>query len=188
MNNFKHMESLAIDYITKLAFKSSNSDVSLAAIQFLNSHYTQPDTITSAKHQSAFVTNCMKYLNEAYNSLSSNNSNNEQILDTIAHGCLLLKNHLDLFQKRLCQQLRSMQLDEALDSDDASCGPPSSLISHAKLLQQVDAGNGRDGNLITLNCHINSTQFKFGLYVSLADCLGDLKALIRQIVLRSIKG
>jgi ubiquitin carboxyl-terminal hydrolase 34 len=63
--HFKQIELAAIDYITKLAFKSANNDVSLAAIQFLNSHYTQPDTISSVEYENQFVSNCMAYLNEA---------------------------------------------------------------------------------------------------------------------------
>jgi hypothetical protein len=63
--HFKQIELAAIDYITKLAFKSANNDVSLAAIQFLNSHYTTPDTISNVEYENQFVSNCMAYLNEA---------------------------------------------------------------------------------------------------------------------------
>lgn len=69
--NFKQIESSAIEYIWKLAFKSSNRDVSLAAIQFLNSHYAQPDTIASAEHETQFIESCMGYLNEASNRLQT---------------------------------------------------------------------------------------------------------------------
>jgi ubiquitin carboxyl-terminal hydrolase 34 len=63
--HFKQIELAAVDYIAKLAFKSTNNDVSLAAIQFLNAHYTQPDTIASVEYQHQFVANCMSYLNAA---------------------------------------------------------------------------------------------------------------------------
>jgi hypothetical protein len=53
-NNNKQIESSAIDYIWKLAFKSSNKDVSLAAIQFLNSHYIQQQT-ASDNNETQFI-------------------------------------------------------------------------------------------------------------------------------------
>lgn len=64
-SHFKQIEASAIDYITKLAFNSADNDVSLAAIQFLNSHYTQADTISNPEYQNQFVNNCMGYLNES---------------------------------------------------------------------------------------------------------------------------
>ena len=44
---FKCMETQAIDLIARLAFKSNNSDVSLSAIQFLNTHFVQYDVVSS---------------------------------------------------------------------------------------------------------------------------------------------
>ncbi len=63
--NYKQIETSAIDYIWKLAFKSSNKEVSLAAVQFLNSHYIQSDTITNVDNEVQFIDRCMSYLNEA---------------------------------------------------------------------------------------------------------------------------
>ena len=69
--NFKQIESSAIDYIWKLAFKSANKDVSLAAIQFLNSHYIQSDTITNVGDEIQFTNRCMNYLKEACHDLKA---------------------------------------------------------------------------------------------------------------------
>ena len=54
-NNTKQIETSAIDYIWKLAFKSSNKDVSLAAIQFLNSHYIQTNNISNVDNENQFI-------------------------------------------------------------------------------------------------------------------------------------
>ena len=70
--HFKQMEQAAINYITKLAFKSANNDVSMAAIQFLNSYYTQPDTISNVEYENQFIENCMAYLNETRFSIIEN--------------------------------------------------------------------------------------------------------------------
>ena len=54
-NNTKQIETSEIDYIWKLAFKSSNKDVSLAAIQFLNSHYIQTNNISNVDNENQFI-------------------------------------------------------------------------------------------------------------------------------------
>ena len=89
--NFKQIESSAIDYIWKLAFKSANKDVSLAAIQFLNSHYIQSDTITNVGDEIQFTNRCMNYLKEACNDLKAiRQSNSTSRRDSF----LLLKGRL----------------------------------------------------------------------------------------------
>jgi hypothetical protein len=70
LKKFRQMENSAIDYIAKLAFKSANSDVSLAAVQFLNAHYVHTDTIASVEHENSFIQLCMSFLNEACQTLS----------------------------------------------------------------------------------------------------------------------
>lgn len=69
--SFKQIESAAVDYIWKLAFKSTIGDVSMAAVQFLNSHFAQPDTIACAENENQFVQGCMGFLNEACQRLKS---------------------------------------------------------------------------------------------------------------------
>lgn len=139
--SFKQIESSAIDYIWKLAFKSSNKDVSLAAIQFLNSHYVQVDTISNIENEVLFVNKCMGYLNEACLGLQAIENLKaseciEQYLSTIERGLLLIKNHLDSFQNRQSFQLRQWQLDDRND-DSSDC----SFLSHLKILEQIRIGN-----------------------------------------------
>jgi hypothetical protein len=244
------MEKSAIDYIGKLAFKSSNPDVSLAAIQFLNSHFTQSDTISNAEQENQFIDSCMNYLNEARVTLENddqiNAENFEIAFEIVQRGILLLKNHLDIFQRRHSFQLRVMQLkSDTTNADHSHANDSLFFFSHMKILQQttndylnrmfkLNAFNISDLNMsfnpfvndltrvapsfgkesnqtntttattnsttgaantasysqhlfITLVCHIIPTQFKFNLTLSLNDCLGDLKAMIREIILKTIK-
>jgi len=249
VENFKQMEKSAVDYIGKLAFKSSNSDVSLAAIQFLNSHFTQSDTIANKEQENQFIDSCMNYLNEARTNLENYEELNEEKLEftfeIIQRGILLLKTHLDIFQRRHSFQLRLMQLNTNTRSpndeekeEDRYANDNLFFFSHMKILQQttsdylnrmfklnvfntnelnasfnpfvndshrIVASFGKESNqaatstttnttstqsqnlFVTLVCHINPTQFKFNLTLSLNDCIGDLKAMIREIVLKTIK-
>ena len=71
LTSYKRIESAAIAYIWKLAFKSTIGDVSMAAIQFLNSHFVQPDTIACAENELQFVQGCMGFVSEACQGLGS---------------------------------------------------------------------------------------------------------------------
>lgn len=241
VDSFKQMEKSAVDYIGKLAFKSSNSDVSMAAIQFLNSHFTQADTIANTEQENQFIDSCMNYLNEARVNLENFDQfsidNLEYTFEIVQRGILLLKTHLDIFQRRHSFQLRLIQLNSDANRDDNEeerrANENLFFFSHMKILQQttsdylnrmfklnmfntndlnasfnpfvndatrVAASFGKESNqpattttpqshnlFITLVCHINPTQFKFNLTLSLNDCVGDLKAMIREIVLKTIK-
>lgn len=246
--NFKQIELSAIEYIWKLAFKSSNKDVSLAAIQFLNSHYIQHDMITSVENEEQFIQNCMKYINEAserlqkIENLNLNEENLALELDQhftrIELGLLLLKNHCQSFQNRhsfqLCQwQLRHQDTSEQLiNIEKAQSGV---FFSHYKVLEQIrtrsnELFNGvfkktntivnnlaakssredffnhknninllnvnpeslgtfdiKQNNFLTLICHINQSQFKFSLKISSSKYIGDLRAIIRKIILTMLK-
>jgi RNase P protein component len=47
--------------------------------------------------------------------------------------------------------------------------------------------NNSSKNSLNLTCHVNSTPFKFNLIVSSNDCVGDLKAIVREIIARVIR-
>ena len=137
--------------------------MSLAAIQFLNSHYVQVDTISNVESEVLFVNKCMNYFNEACLGLQNiENSTKtseciEQNLSTIERGLLLVKNHLDSFQNRHSFQLRQWQLknQEIADVDQ-------SFISHLKILEQVRIGNNRSFGSIfkEINNEVNSLTDK----------------------------
>jgi hypothetical protein len=228
-NNTKQIETSAIDYIWKLAFKSSNKDVSLAAIQFLNSHYIQTDNISSVDNENQFIDRCMCYLmNESYSNLIQQQQQNEENkvkanLAIIERGLLLIKNHLDSFQRRHSYQLRVWQFKSSLSNESNEL---NKFTSHLKLLKQIRSNtdsfriltilneissinnsvkslsnnllasnNNNNSNLINLICQINPTQlkfinqsqFKFSLRISLNETVGDLRAILREILIRTIK-
>lgn len=219
--NNKQIESAAIDYIWKLAFKSSNKDVSLAAIQFLNSHYIQTDNISNIENENQFIDRCMCYLmNEAYtNLLQKSILDVEANLAIIERGLLLIKNHLDSFQRRHSYQLRIWQFKYSALSDTDEL---NKFVSHSKLLKQIRLNtesahifnvlheiqpiNSKSSSLnqllntnnnvfINLICQINPTQlksiiqsqFKFTLKISTNETIGDLRAILREILIRTIK-
>ncbi len=162
-SHFKQIELAAIEYIWKLAFKSSNRDVSLAAVQFLNSHYVQVDTIASTDSEVQFIGHCMGYLNEACDKLKIEKSDFEQCFCVIERGLLLLRSHLDAFQARNSFQLRRWQIsktdpvdddddnDDNDDNDDDVTEKDADEVifeSHAKRLEQVRIANNEAFDLL----------------------------------------
>ncbi|CAF0722648.1 unnamed protein product [Brachionus calyciflorus] len=164
-DEFKQMEQSAIEYILKLAFKSKSNDVSLSAIQFLNAHYTE--------NEGKFIENCLDYLEKSRFCLEKNDTDLETNLIEIQRGLLLLKNHLDLYQRKNSYKIRCLQIRQA------------KFMSHAKNL--IDFENELNEIFLRLVCHVNSTKFKFELVILQTDCVGDLRAVIREILFNVIK-
>ena len=170
LTSFKQMERLAIDYVGKLAFKSSNPDVSLAAIQFLNSHFTQSDTISNAEQENQFIDSCMNYLNEARVTLENddqiNAENFEIAFEIVQRGILLLKNHLDIFQRRHSFQLRVMQLkSDTTNADHSHANDSLFFFSHMKILQQTT--NDYLNRMFKLNAfNISDLNMSFNPFVN----------------------
>lgn len=164
-DSFKQLEASAMDYIGKLAFKSANTEVSVSAIHFLNSHYVQSEHIAQ-KQEEEFINRCMFYLNEACLGIENDT---EASLMVLQRGLLLLKNHLDLFMRRFSYQLRLWLIQG------------TGIISHFKALQ--------DNTLTQVNliCHISTTNHKFSVKMNLNDYVGDLKATIVDIILTNLK-
>ncbi|RMZ98753.1 ubiquitin carboxyl-terminal hydrolase 34 [Brachionus plicatilis] len=158
----KQMEQSAIDYILKLAFKSTLNDVSLSAIQFLNSHH--------CNNEGEFVQKCLEYLKKSRHRLQSGDCVETSLVE-IQRGLLLLKNHLDLSQRKNSYRIRLLQIKEP------------GYLNHSKCLIDYDKWDG----LIRFVCHVNSTRFNFELVMTLSDCVGDLKAVVREILLNCIK-
>lgn len=146
------MEQSAISYILKLAFKSKSNDVSFSAIQFLNAHYTE--------HEGKFIEHCLEYLEKSREGLMTSSCDVETCLIEIQRGLLLLKNHLDLYQRKNSYRIRLLQIKEP------------KYLNHAKNLIDFDK-DSLDG-FLRLICHVNSTRFKFDLVISQSDCVGDL--------------
>lgn len=158
----KQKEQSAIDHILKLAFKSKLNDVSLSAIHFLNSHH--------ANNEGEFIEKCLEYLRESRTSLEDGDSIETSLIE-IQRGLLLLKNHLDLNQRKNSYRIRLIQIKEP------------KYLNHSKCLIDYDNCD----LLVRFLCHVNSTRFSFELVMMPNDCVGDLKAIVREILLNCIK-
>lgn len=205
LHSFKQIESSSIDLITKLALRSTNGKVSQLAIQFLNAHYTQTDTILNVDYQTKFVSNIMKYLNESIEMMAmirspppadSTSMTYVEAFLIIQRAIVLLSNHLDLYQRRLSYSIRSLQLQSAesatlshlkqlelIESYGASTGGASGASMMMTMADQTPSTTGPGKQFITLVCSVNSTQFKFCLTVCANDCLGDLKVVFISLSL-----
>jgi len=151
--SFKQLEASCIKYMSKLALKSANNEVSISAIQFLNSHYIQTDTIKK-ELEDEFTQRCMFYLNEACSNLDTDPDTSLTILK---RGLLLLKNHIDLFQKRFSYQLRVWYING------------NGVISHSKALQDVS-----QIQQISLTCQLDVlNNLKIPFKINSNDYIGD---------------
>lgn len=74
------------------------SDVSMAAIQYLNNYYMVSRQLS---REEEFINNCMSHLSEATSDLRSNE---ESSLQCIQRALLLLMTHLGTFRKRFGHQ------------------------------------------------------------------------------------
>ncbi len=124
----------------------------------------------------------------------------EELFNQVQRGLLLLKNHLDLFQKRNSYQLRLLKISNAMHYSATS----DNLQSHLKQLEQVNeelrlysfnnetsgnssAKSSSNKNVLNIVCNVHALQFKFNLMISGNDCVGDLKAITREILVRVFK-
>lgn len=96
-----------MDQLWNIALKATNTDVSITAIQILNSYYINYGNGQLEKEEE-FVQRCMDSLVQALSDLNQNPDTN---LLVIQRGLVLLKNHLEAFRKRYAYHLRNWQID-----------------------------------------------------------------------------
>ncbi|KAK3093520.1 hypothetical protein FSP39_016701 [Pinctada imbricata] len=96
-----------IDQLWSVALRANNTDVSITAIQILNSYYINYGNGQLEKEEE-FVQKCMESLTSALTDIEKNTENN---LLVIQRGLVLLKNHLEAFRKRYAYHLRNWQID-----------------------------------------------------------------------------
>lgn len=100
-----------MDHMWKIALRANNTDVSMAAIQYLNSYYMGQQL----QHEGEFVSQCMTHLAAATEDLKTKTKSNEIIeegpLLCIQRALLLLKTHLETFRRRYAYHLRRWVLE-----------------------------------------------------------------------------
>ncbi|XP_068619314.1 ubiquitin carboxyl-terminal hydrolase puf [Battus philenor] len=134
-----HPHTLAMDHLWKIALRANSTDVSMGAIQYLNSYYMGQQL----QQEDDFVSKCMFHLSSAAERLISKSQDNDEAslaqteeekkdiekttdkqniyehmteeaaLQCIQRALLLLKTHLDTFKRRYAYHLRRWALAES---------------------------------------------------------------------------
>nr|XP_054759305.1 ubiquitin carboxyl-terminal hydrolase 34-like [Lytechinus pictus] len=136
--NSPSVEMPGIDHLWKIALRAKNTDVSLSAIQYINSYYINAGNGTLEKEEE-FIERCMESLSQASADLDSSL---DASLLVLQRGLILLKTHLEAFRKRYAYHLRQWQLE--------GCG----IVSHQKHLLDSQAAT------IRILCQIASVPEK----------------------------
>ncbi|XP_034239169.1 ubiquitin carboxyl-terminal hydrolase puf isoform X4 [Thrips palmi] len=97
-------EPIGMEYLWKIALRANNTDVSMAAIQYLNCYYMG----RQLEQECEFVSQCMAHLVAATADLATAE---EASLLCIQRALLLLKTHLETFRKRYAYHLRRWALE-----------------------------------------------------------------------------
>lgn len=100
----KEVDSVGMDFLWRIALKAKSTDVSMAAIQYLNAYYMSRQLTQEAE----FVSQCMTHLAAASADLETNE---EASLRCIQRALLLLRTHLETFRKRYAYHLRRWMLE-----------------------------------------------------------------------------
>ncbi|XP_011269828.1 ubiquitin carboxyl-terminal hydrolase 34 [Camponotus floridanus] len=100
----RDVDSVGMDFLWRIALKAKSTDVSMAAIQYLNGYYMSRQLTQEAE----FVSQCMTHLAAASADLESNE---EASLRCIQRALLLLRTHLEAFRKRYAYHLRRWVLE-----------------------------------------------------------------------------
>ncbi|XP_032664565.1 ubiquitin carboxyl-terminal hydrolase puf isoform X2 [Odontomachus brunneus] len=98
------VDSVGMDFLWRIALKAKSTDVSMAAIQYINAYYISQQLRMEAE----FVSQCMTHLAAASADLETNE---EASLRCIQRALLLLRTHLEAFRKRYAYHLRRWMLE-----------------------------------------------------------------------------
>ncbi|XP_059475180.1 ubiquitin carboxyl-terminal hydrolase 34 [Neocloeon triangulifer] len=98
------VDAVGMQHLWKVALKAKNTDVSMAAIQYLNSFYVG----RQLEQEAEFVEQCMAQLQMATAELPANL---ELSLTYIQRAILLLRTHLEIFRRRYAYHLRRWYLE-----------------------------------------------------------------------------
>ncbi|XP_014226620.1 ubiquitin carboxyl-terminal hydrolase 34 isoform X1 [Trichogramma pretiosum] len=102
--SLKDVDSVCIDFLWKIALRAKSTEVSMSAIQFLNSFYMSRQLTQEIE----FVSQCMAHLAAASADLEVNE---EASLRCIQRALLLLRTHLEAFRKKYAFHLRRWSLE-----------------------------------------------------------------------------
>ncbi|XP_072159450.1 LOW QUALITY PROTEIN: ubiquitin carboxyl-terminal hydrolase 34 [Bemisia tabaci] len=150
----KSSDAVALTHIWKIALRAYNTDVSMAAIQYLNNYYMVSRQLS---REEEFINNCMSHLSEATSDLRSNE---ESSLQCIQRALLLLMTHLGTFRKRYAYHLRRWYLE--------GCNVSNQII-------------GKDSMPLKIVVQCAGSTEKITLHLFSTDYVAELRAEIGKI-------
>lgn len=100
----RDVDSVGMDFLWRIALRAKSTDVSMAAIQYLNGYYMS----RQLTQETEFVSQCMTHLAAASADLENSE---EASLRCIQRALLLLRTHLEAFRKRYAYHLRRWALE-----------------------------------------------------------------------------
>lgn len=100
------VDIVGMSHLWKIALKANNTEVSLAAIQYINTYYMEQQL----KMEKEFISQCMNHLSQAAEDLY-NSDNQENALLCVQRALMLLNTHLETFRRRYSYHLRRWLLE-----------------------------------------------------------------------------
>lgn len=148
-------DAMGMDNLWKIALRANDTEVSMAAIQYINTYYME----NQLKNEKEFVAQCMSYLTQAAEGLNSPEIEEKSIM-CVQRALMLLNTHLETFQRRYAYHLRRWALEG------------KGIVSHSAL--RADG----PGPPIKIILQPGGLSDKSYLHLSQNDLIADLKAEI----------
>ncbi|WAR19191.1 UBP34-like protein [Mya arenaria] len=145
-----------MEQLWEIALRALNSDVSVAAIQYVNGYYIGFGNGVLEKEEE-FVHRCMGSLVRALDNVQQEP---ETCLMVIQRGLTLMRNHLEVFRKRYAFHLRNWQIR----------GSGSGIISHQRSLLD------KQSTLIRISLQPAALGEKTMMEMSSTDLIAELRA------------
>ncbi|XP_036323922.1 ubiquitin carboxyl-terminal hydrolase puf isoform X1 [Rhagoletis pomonella] len=143
-------------HLWKIALRAHNTEVSLAAIQYINMYYMGQQL----RLEKEFVSQCMDNLVQATNALESNED--ENALMCVQRGLMLLNTHLETFRRRYAFHLRRWAIEG------------KGMCSHSNLKNEAA------GPAIRIVLQPAGLSEKSVLHMHACDLIAELKAEISK--------
>ena len=167
-SEFQNFELHILNYVSDVAMRALDQNVSTLAAQTLNGYQIQNEDGTLDREE-PFIARCMNCLNECINSVNDLGS-----LRTINRISVLLRTHLELFMRRYSYVIHLYQYFS--QTANSPIGNPLSLKPHIK---QITGSDERETNVLKLICNApinpNGAE-KFILKMNPNEFIGDLRA------------
>ena len=122
--NNERSEVSGMDILWKIALRANDTEVSMAAINYINTFYMEHQL----KNEAEFVKQCMNYLTQASENLHKPELQDNSIM-CVQRALMLLNTHLETFRRRYAYHLRRWALEgKGINSHSAlrteGPGPP----------------------------------------------------------------